>query len=88
MGASASDDVRYAYLDTTLAPESGVYAIEVYAYGHANQKAFEEANLDVLKQLGWTDPEAVLSSGVLLEPFATDTQEKINRLFIDVKAGI
>ncbi len=87
-GASASDDVRYAYLDTTLAPESGVYAIEVYAYGHANQKAFEEANLDVLKQLGWTDPEAVLSSGVLLEPFATDTQEKINRLFIDVKAGI
>ena len=86
-GAAAPDELRYAYLDTTLAPESGVYAIEEYAYGHVNKKAFEQANLEVLEQLGWTDPEAVVSTGVLLQPFTADTQEKVNRMFEEIKVG-
>lgn len=85
--APASDDMRYAYLNTTLAPESGVFAIEEYLYGHANRKAFEQADPEVLKELGWIDPEAVLTDGVLLRPFAADTQEKINRMFEEIKAG-
>jgi spermidine/putrescine transport system substrate-binding protein len=85
--APAPDEMRYAYMDATLSPESGVYAIEEYAYGHANRKAFEQANLEVLEELGWLDPEAVVTAGVLLKPFAADTQEKVNRMFEEVKAG-
>ena len=71
-----------------MAPESGDYAIEEFGYGHSNQKAFEVADLKVVEELGWTNPDVVIDSGLLLEPFEPDTQQKLNLMFDEVKAGL
>jgi spermidine/putrescine transport system substrate-binding protein len=84
----ASDELKYAYLNAILAPESGAYAIEEFGYGHSNKKAFEVADLKVIEELGWTNPDVVIDSGLLLEPFEPDTQQKLNLMFDQVKAGL
>lgn len=77
---------RYAYLDAMLAPQSGKFAIEAYAFGHANRKAFEIADPATVASLGMSDPEAVLASSFLLRPYEPATQQKLNRMFEDIKA--
>ena len=84
----APDDLKYAYLNAILAPESGAYAIEEFGYGHSNQKAFDVADVSVLEELGWTNPDVVIDAGILLEPFEPDTQQKLNLMFDQVKAGL
>jgi spermidine/putrescine transport system substrate-binding protein len=84
----APDELKYAYLNAILAPESGAYAIEEFGYGHSNQKAFEVADVKVIEELGWTNPDIVIDAGILLEPFEPDTQQKLNLMFNQVKAGL
>lgn len=84
----APDELKYAYLNAILAPESGAYAIEEFGYGHSNRKAFDVADVSVLEELGWTNPDVVIDAGVLLEPFEPDTQQKLNLMFDEVKAGL
>jgi spermidine/putrescine transport system substrate-binding protein len=87
-GSPAPDDLKYAYLNAILAPESGAYAIEEFGYGHSNQRAFDVADVSVLEELGWTNPDVVIDAGILLEPFEPDTQQKLNFMFDQVKAGL
>jgi spermidine/putrescine transport system substrate-binding protein len=84
----APDELKYAYLNAILAPESGAYAIEEFGYGHSNKKAFEVADVKVIEELGWTNPDIVIDAGILLEPFEPDTQQKLNLMFNQVKAGL
>ena len=86
--STASEELKYAYLNAILAHESGAYAIEEFGYGHSNKKAFEVADLKVVEELGWTNPDVVIDSGLLLEPFEPDTQQKLNLMFDEVKAGL
>ena len=87
-GSPAPDVLKYAYLNAILAPESGAYAIEEFGYGHSNQRAFDFADVSVLEELGWTNPDVVIDAGILLEPFEPDTQQKLNLMFDQVKAGL
>jgi spermidine/putrescine-binding protein len=81
------EEQRYTYLDALLSPESGAFAIESYAFGHANRKAFEIADQTTVQALGMSDPAAVLDSSFLLRPYDPETQQKLNRAFEDIKAG-
>jgi spermidine/putrescine-binding protein len=81
------EEQRYTYLDALLSPESGAYAIETYAFGHANRKAFEIADAEIVRGLGMSDPDAVLNSSFLLRPYDPATQQKLNRAFEEIKAG-
>jgi spermidine/putrescine transport system substrate-binding protein len=84
----APDELKYAYLNAILAPESGAYAIEEFGYGHSNKRAFDIADVSVLEELGWTNPDVVIDAGILLEPFEPETQQKLNLMFDQVKAGL
>jgi len=81
------EEQRYTYLDALLSPESGAFAIEAYAFGHANRKSFELADAQTVAGLGMTDPDAVLNSAFLLRPYDPETQQKLNRAFEEIKAG-
>jgi spermidine/putrescine transport system substrate-binding protein len=81
------DDQRYAYLDALLAPESGAFTIEEYAFGHANRNAYDLADPATVIALGMADPGAVLESSHLLRPYDPKTQETLNRMFGEIKAG-
>lgn len=81
------DEQRYAYLDALLAPASGAFTIEEYAFGHANRKAYDLADPATVVALGMADPGAVLESSHLLRPYDPATQEKLNRMFSEIKAG-
>jgi spermidine/putrescine transport system substrate-binding protein len=81
------EEQRYTYLDALLSPESGAFAIETYAFGHANRKAFEIADAETVQALGMSDPDAVLNSSFLLRPYDPATQQKLNRAFEEIKAG-
>lgn len=84
----APEELKYAYLNAILTPESGAYTIEEFGYGHSNTRAFEVADVKVVEELGWTNPDVAIDVGILLEPFEPDSQQKLNLMFDQVKAGL
>lgn len=76
----------YDFLDAWLAPEVGQFMIEQYGYGHSNRKAFEMSNPDAVAALGITDPIAYLEDGILFQPIETARQQKMIKMWEELKA--
>ncbi|MGH6719073.1 MAG: ABC transporter substrate-binding protein, partial [Alphaproteobacteria bacterium] len=62
---SADEQMVYDFMDAFLAPESGAYLIDVYGYGHSNQKAFAMVSQERLDELGIHDPDEMISRSIL-----------------------
>ena len=83
-----TEEQRYDYLDATLAPEVGVFMIEEYAYGACNAKSYDMANRAIVENLGFEDPEAILSGSLWFQTVPPDIQRKLVNLHDEVLAGI
>lgn len=53
-GAEASPEQMHAFIDSMLAPETGVALMENYGYGHSNALTYEALGDERMKELGWT----------------------------------
>jgi spermidine/putrescine transport system substrate-binding protein len=82
-----SEDEALAYIDATISPETGVFFIEEYGYGSANQKAYDMASPELLVELGIENPDKVLGLGMFYEAFEPELRENAVNMFEEVKAG-
>ncbi len=79
-------DKAYDYIDAMLSPETGVYEITEWGYGHANRKAFDLVDEATLADAGLTkDPEDRLNSGIFQEPIGNEPE--LQTMFEEIKAG-
>ncbi len=81
------DDKVYDFLNAVSAPESGVYIINNFGYGHCNMKAFEMVDQPTLDNLGISDPTAFMEGTRYFSEIPAATREKYISLFDEIKAG-
>lgn len=86
--AKATDAEVYDFIDAMTAPESGKFLIEQYAYGHSNRKSFEIADQKIVADLGFSSPSDLFKSSVFETEVSPEMEQKRNKIFEDVKAGI
>jgi spermidine/putrescine-binding protein len=85
---SASDDEKYDYLNATLEPRVGKFAIEKLGYGSANKLAFDIADKTLAKGFGYSDPQSLLERSKMFKTWDPSVHEKSNAMFEKVKAGV
>jgi len=81
------DEKAYAYLDAVTSPETGVYEITEFGYGHSNMKAFEQVPKQTLVDLGISDPASFLRGSRFFDEIKPEVREKYIALFEEIKAG-
>lgn len=82
-------DKAHDLLDAMIAPEVGQFIIEDYGYGHCNAKAFDLVSNDELAARGLTkNPMDLLEAGRFLNAQSDEVEQKINRDWGDLIAGI
>ena len=80
------EDKAYDLIDAMLSPESGVYEIMEWGYGHANARAFANVTEEQLAARGLSnDPDALINSGIFQEPIGNEPE--LQTMFEEVKAG-
>ena len=83
----APDDKVYDYLNAVSSPEAGFFEITEFGYGHANMKAFDLVDRQVLDDLGISDPVAFMAATRYFSEIPPATREKYIALFDEIKAG-
>ena len=78
----------YDYIDAYMSVEAGVFAITEYGYGHANTKAFQQVDPEILENLGFasSNPDDMLNSGIFQIAMANESE--LQKMFDEVKAGL
>ena len=71
-----------------MSVESGVFDITEYGYGHANTKAFQQVDPEILENLGFasSNPDDMLNSGIFQIAMANESE--LQKMFDEVKAGL
>ena len=82
-----SEEKVYDYLNAVTSPEAGAYEISNFGYGHANMKAFEAVDQEILENLGISDPVAFMADTRYFSEIPPATREKYIALFDEIKAG-
>ena len=81
-------DLALELIDSMISPETGVYCIREFAYGHANVKAFEGFSDAELADRGLTrDPAVTLAAGHNVGGVDPSVQQRINRDWEEITAG-
>ncbi len=82
-----NEDAAYDLIDAWTSPESGAWLMENYGYGSTNSAAYKVADAEKLKDLGISDPEAVLNSSLFFKSLDPAIEKKYQTLFADVQSG-
>lgn len=86
-GGGASDDEKYAFLDTALSPETGAMAIRTLNYGSSNSKAFGLVDTALLDELGYGHVDEILTNGIWAKAVPPAVLRKMVDLHNRVKSG-
>lgn len=80
--------LAHDFIDAWLDPESGVFLIETYGYGHSNRRSYQMADPAVLELFGYSNAEKLISETTF--PTTTDPaiDQKIYTLWEEVYAGL
>jgi spermidine/putrescine transport system substrate-binding protein len=84
------EEAIYDLINAMQSPEAGAWLIANLGLGHANTKSFERVDagtLEVLKDVGMDDPQALFTKGVLFQPIEDSLREKYGQMLLEVKAG-
>lgn len=85
--APGSIDKAYDFLNAWLSPESAEYMVQTWAYGHANAKAMNEMNQDIVAAAGLDSSDELLSKRLLQSALDPEMQKKMIKEFEMIKAG-
>ncbi len=81
-------DLALELIDSMISPETGVYCIREFAYGHANLKAADAFSDADLAERGLTrDPAETLAAGHNVGGVDPSVQQRINRDGEEFTAG-
>ncbi|MEM7119724.1 MAG: extracellular solute-binding protein [Pseudomonadota bacterium] len=81
------EDRAYEFIDAWMSPASGKNLIEMYGYGHSNEKSFELVDPATLADLGISDPATMMASSRFFGEIEPDVREKYINMFDEIKAG-
>jgi spermidine/putrescine-binding protein len=80
------DATCYEFIDAMLAPETGLWLIENFGFGHANAKSFELAGPDLAAALALpADPAAMFANTVVMPPMQPAVRQKYIAMFEEAK---
>ena len=82
----ADEAAAYDFIDAWLSPETGKLLIESSGYGHANTKSFEIADPEAVKNMGLSDPIAMMENSIVFKTPDNAVQEDQNKVWEDLKA--
>ena len=83
---TVSDATCYEFMDAMLAPETGLWLIETYGYGHANANSFKLAGPDLTAQMALpSDPIAMFANSIVLPPMQPDVRQRYIAMFEESK---
>jgi spermidine/putrescine-binding protein len=82
-----NEAAAYDLIDAWTSAESGAWLMENYGYGSTNRAAYAVADADKLKQLGISDPEAVLGASLFFKSLEPEYEKKYQTVLADVQAG-
>ena len=83
---TVSDATCYEFMDAMLAPETGLWLIETYGYGHANAKSFELAGPDLTERLALPpDPKQMFANSIVMPPMQPEVRQKYIAMFEEIK---
>ncbi len=81
-------DLAHELIDSMISPESGIYQIREYGYGHANLKAADAFSDAELADRGLSrDPGKTLARGHNVGGVDPAVQQRINRDWEEITAG-
>ena len=80
-------DKAYEFIDAWISPASGANLIEMYGYGHSNEKSFELVDAAVLADLGISDPDTMMANSRFFGEIEPDVREKYINIFDEIKSG-
>ena len=85
---SPNEEAAYALMDAITSPETGVFLLSDYGYGHSNTKAFAEVTDETLANVGLPrDPATLLTKGWPAS-MQLDRISEVQQMFEEVKAGL
>ena len=84
----SDEDRIYAFLNSTMRPESGAYLIGKWGCGSANTKSYDLVPRHRLEEAGLTDSESFLENGIFLLPIEPEFDQKYVQLWDEVRAGM
>ncbi|MEO1193053.1 MAG: extracellular solute-binding protein [Pseudomonadota bacterium] len=80
-------DAAYELLDALISPETGQFLLTEYGYGHANKKAFDLVDDEVLVRVGIPrDPSTLFANGWFSQ--GAPRIAELQQIFEEVKAGL
>jgi len=86
-GGEGSEDKAYDFLNAWLEPRSANFLVENWGYGHANQKAMDAMDQEMLASMGYDNVEAFRANTLWEGPLPTELREKMIAEFEKIKAG-
>ena len=86
-GGSGAEDKKYDIIDAMISPESGAFLLGEWAVASPNRKAYELVDMEMVRDLGLDNADAITDAGVLLIPFSVESQPKVVNMFDEVKSG-
>ncbi len=84
---SGPEDKKYDIIDAMISPESGAFLLGEWAVASPNRKAYELIDLEMVRDLGLDNADAITDAGVLLIPFSIESQPIVVNMFDEVKSG-
>ena len=85
--ATTPDDQVYDLLNALSSPESGQYIIDNWGYPHANAKAFEVADQELIKTYGFDDVDKFFDGSLFFDSVDPALDAKMLKEFERIKAG-
>ncbi|MDH3690289.1 MAG: extracellular solute-binding protein [Gammaproteobacteria bacterium] len=82
-----NEDAAYDFIDSWVSAESGAWLIENYGYGSTNLKAYELVASERLDELGFSDPEGMLSDTIFFPALDPEIEKKYQDLYQQVRAA-
>jgi spermidine/putrescine transport system substrate-binding protein len=83
----ADENLVYDLINAWMAPESGVYLIDSYGYGHSNQEAFARVPPERLDELGISSPSELFAKGVFFKPLDPLTENRYQTMWDEIISG-
>jgi spermidine/putrescine-binding protein len=84
----ADDSLRYDFIDAFLAPETGLFLIDSYGYGHSNSEAFKLVSSERLEELGIHDPTSMMKTAIFAVEGTPGMRDKWHKVIEEVVLGM
>jgi len=84
----SDDQLVYDFINAITSPETGVFLIEEYGYGHSNMLAFDMVPPERLAELGISDVAGLFAEGIFAVEGTPGMRDKWHKVIEEVTLGM